>query len=168
MPSPASSEFWNGYLFIYFIIFLLIIGCYCSKCHIPFIYLYFFQELITFGVLTTTASLGATGTDAGNTGWNQSTPQKRGWRAFTVSCSAKTLFSGELPCSTTQCTRPAKCPSVSFSRTWANLSRTPILGGITAYGPREGGLTLHNQVSSLFVFSFFVLQRGFYNMHRAP
>lgn len=30
--------------------------------------LFFFQELITFGVLTTTASLGATGMDVENTG----------------------------------------------------------------------------------------------------
>lgn len=128
-----------------------------------------FQELIIFGVLTTTASLGATGTDVENTGWNRSTQQKRGWRASTASCSAKTPFCGELPCSTTRCIRPARCPSVSSSRTWGNLSRTPTLGGITVYEPREGGLTHHSQVGSLFgLLYFFVPWGGFQNVRRAP
>lgn len=120
-----------------------------------------FQELIIFGVLTTIASLGATGTDVENMGWNPSTLQKKGWQAFTASSSAKTLSFGGLPCSTTLSIRPARCPSASCSRMWGNLSRTPIPGGITVYELREGGLTHHSQVGPLFIFSIFVLQGGF-------
>lgn len=120
-----------------------------------------FQELITSGALTTIASLGATGTDVENMGWNQSTLQKKGWQASTVSCSAKTLSSGGLPCSTTLSIRPARCPSASCSRTWGNLSRTPIPGGITVYEPKGAGLTHHSQVGSLLILRVFVLQGGF-------
>lgn len=35
MPSHNSSEFWNGHLLPYFIIYFLIIWCYCSKSYIP-------------------------------------------------------------------------------------------------------------------------------------